>query len=45
MGKKMKTILIIDEASFLRMEVFAELHTLVQFEKDSKTWVPVILII
>lgn len=43
MGKKMKTILIIDEASLLRMEVFAELHTLVQFEKDSKAWLPVIL--
>jgi len=42
-GKKMKTILIIDEASLLRMEVFAELHTLVQFEKDSKTWLPIIL--
>jgi len=42
-GKKMKTVLIIDEASLLRMEVFAELHTLVQFEKDSKTWLPVIL--
>jgi len=43
MGKKMKTILIVDEASLLRMEVFAELHTLVQFEKDSKAWLPVIL--
>ena len=31
LGKKMKTVLIIDEASLLRMEVFAELHTLVQF--------------
>jgi type II secretory pathway predicted ATPase ExeA len=42
-GKKMKTVLLIDEASLLRMEVFAELHTLVQFEKDSRTWLPVIL--
>ncbi|MDA8134352.1 MAG: AAA family ATPase [Desulfobacteraceae bacterium] len=42
-GKKMKTVLIIDEASLLRMEVFAELHTLVQFERDSRTWLPVIL--
>jgi len=42
-GKKMKTVLIIDEASLLRMEVFAELHTLVQFEKDSRRWLPVIL--
>ena len=33
LGKKIKTVLIIDEASLLRMEVFAELHTLVQLKK------------
>lgn len=43
LGKKLNTVLIIDEASLLRMEVFAELHTLVQFRKDSKSWLPVIL--
>lgn len=43
LGKKIKTLLIIDEASLLRMEVFAELHTLVQFEKDAMPWLPVIL--
>jgi len=43
LGKKLNTILIIDEASLLRMEVFAELHTLVQFKKDSESWLPVIL--
>ncbi|RNC67966.1 MAG: DUF2075 domain-containing protein [Desulfuromonadales bacterium] len=43
LGKKMKVVLVIDEASLLRMEVFAELHTLTQFEQDSKPWLPVIL--
>lgn len=42
-GKKMKVILIIDEASLLRMEVLSELHTLCQFHKDSKPWLPLIL--
>lgn len=40
---KKKVLLIIDEASLLRMEVFAELHTVVQFRKDSEMWLPVIL--
>jgi general secretion pathway protein A len=42
-GKKMKTVLIIDEASLLRLEVLAELHTICQFQKDSKPWLAVIL--
>ena len=42
-GKKLKVILIIDEASLLRLEVFAELHTLTQFEKDSKPLLPIVL--
>jgi len=29
----MKAALVIDEASLLRLEVFAELHTLTQFEQ------------
>ena len=41
-GKKMKVVLVIDEASLLRLEVFAELHTICQFHKDSKPWLPVI---
>ena len=41
--KKMKVALLIDEASLLRLEVFAELHTLCQFEQDSKPWLPIIL--
>ena len=42
-GKKLKTILVIDEASLLRLEVFSELHTLTQFEKDSKPILPIVL--
>lgn len=42
-GAKQKAILIIDEASLLRMEVFAELHTLVQFQQDSEMWLPLVL--
>ena len=42
-GKKLKTVLVIDEASLLRLEVLAELHTLTQFEKDSKPYLPIVL--
>jgi type II secretory pathway predicted ATPase ExeA len=42
-GKKMKTALVIDEASLLRLEVYAELHTLTQFEQDSKPFLPVVI--
>ena len=42
-GKKIKVVLIIDEASLLRLEVLAELHTMCQFQKDSKTWLPLII--
>lgn len=41
--KKIKVVLIIDEASLLRIEVLAELHTICQFYKDSKTWLPIII--
>lgn len=40
--KKMKVVLVIDEASLLRLEVFSEIHTLCQFELDSKPWLPII---
>jgi len=42
-GKKQKVVLLIDEASLLRLEVFAELHTLMQFEGDSKPLLPMVL--
>jgi len=40
-GKKMKTVLIIDEASLLRLEVLAEIHTLCSLHHDA--FLPVIL--
>lgn len=42
-NKKMKVVLVIDEASLLRLEVFAELHALLQFGQDAKPRLPVIL--
>jgi len=42
-AKKMKVALVIDEASLLRLEVFSELHTICQFDKDSKPYLPLIL--
>jgi general secretion pathway protein A len=43
LGKKMKVVLVIDEASLLRLNVFAELHTITQFEKDSKPYLPFVM--
>lgn len=40
--KKQKILLIVDEAHLLRPEVFAEVHTLTQFENDSKNYLSVI---
>jgi len=42
-NKKIQPVLIIDEANLLRLEVFAELHTICQFEADSKPHLPMIL--
>jgi type II secretory pathway predicted ATPase ExeA len=42
-GKKINVVLVVDEASLLRLEVFAELHTLCQFEIDSKPYLPLVL--
>jgi len=41
--KKMHVVLVIDEASLLRLEVFAELHTLINFELDSKPFLALVL--
>jgi general secretion pathway protein A len=41
--KKMKIVLVVDEASLMRLEVFAELHTITIFEQDSKPWLPIVL--
>jgi type II secretory pathway predicted ATPase ExeA len=42
--KKQKVALVVDEASLMRLEVFAELHTLCQFEQDAKPWLPIIMV-
>lgn len=42
-NKKERPVLIIDKASLIRLDVFSELHTLVQFEGDSKSILPIVL--
>lgn len=42
-AKKVRPLLVVDEASLLRLDVFAELHTITQFDSDSKPWLPVVL--
>jgi len=42
-SRKQKPVLVIDEASLLRLDVFTELHTITQFEGDSKPLLPIIL--
>ena len=41
--RKERPLLIIDEAHLLRLEVFAQLHVLAQFEFDSKPVLPIVL--
>jgi type II secretory pathway predicted ATPase ExeA len=43
LGKKIHPVVVIDEASLLRLEVLAELHTICQFDGDSKPMLPIIL--
>jgi type II secretory pathway predicted ATPase ExeA len=43
MARKQHPVLVIDEAHLMRIEVFAQLHTLLQFDFDSKPLVPLIL--
>lgn len=42
-AQKRRPVLIIDEASLLRVDALAELHTLSQFEGDAKPILPIIL--
>lgn len=42
--RKQKPVVIVDEASLLRVEVFRELHTITQFDADSKPLLPIILV-
>jgi type II secretory pathway predicted ATPase ExeA len=41
--KKQKIIIIVDESHLLRIEVFAELHTISQFDNDSKNLFSLVL--
>jgi general secretion pathway protein A len=41
--KKQKIIVVVDEAHLLRTEVFAELHTITQFDNDSKNLFSIVL--
>jgi type II secretory pathway predicted ATPase ExeA len=41
--RKQTPVLIVDEASLLRIEIFAQLHAVSQFEMDSKPLLPVVL--
>lgn len=41
--KKQKILLLVDEAHLMRAEVFAELHTLTQFDLDSKNLLTLVL--
>jgi type II secretory pathway predicted ATPase ExeA len=41
--RKELPVLIIDEAHLMRLEVFSQLHTLLQFDFDSKPLVPLVL--
>ena len=42
-SKKQKVSLVIDEANLLRVDVFAELHTILNFDHDSKSLLSLIL--
>ncbi len=41
--KKQKIFIVVDEAHLLRLEVFAELHTITQFDNDSKNLFALVL--
>lgn len=44
LAQKLKVLLVVDEASMLRLEVFAELHTITQFDHDSRAWLPIVFV-
>lgn len=41
--KKQKIFIVVDEAHLLRVEVFSELHTITQFDNDSKNFFALVL--
>jgi type II secretory pathway predicted ATPase ExeA len=42
-SRKQRLVLVIDEANLLRHDVVAELHTLLNFDHDSKSFLPLVL--
>lgn len=42
-SKKQVPVLLIDEAHLLRLDVFAQLHTIAQADFDSRTLIPIVL--
>jgi general secretion pathway protein A len=44
LAKKQKVVLVIDEASLLRIDVFSEIHTLTQFEQDSQNLLSMVFV-
>ena len=42
-SRRQRPVLVIDEAHLLRVDVFAQLHTLMEFEFDSKPIMPLVL--
>lgn len=42
-SRKMKIVIIIDEAHLLRQDFFSEIHTLTQFNNDSKNFISIVL--
>jgi len=42
-ARKQKPVLIVDEANLMRLDVFAQIHTLMQFEFDSKPTISLVL--
>ena len=41
--RKQTSVLVIDEANLMRLEVFSQLHTIAQFDMDSRPIIPIIL--
>lgn len=41
--RKQAPVLIVDEASLLRLEIFSQLHTISQFDMDSRPVLPIVL--
>lgn len=43
-AKKQKVLLVVNEASLLRADVFSELHLLTQYDNDSKNFLGIVLV-